>query len=188
MSSSEMKQSQSQTHKHKSKTKTIRKNELKEENLRVITPLKIMEPDTTEYVAVKAEDYLFANDFIYGGTSSKGFGNDATMENLSISFEKKPWSRLEMTIRLKKLNEWIDEKREEWIKLHPEKEETTLSVFFENLRRELIEKVRSGELTKQKMILYDTDLRKITNIPSLHIEYDTTEMTFKYSFDNKRKS
>jgi hypothetical protein len=176
------------------KTKTSRKTidtsggSIGNEHSRIITPLKIMEPDTTEYVAVKAEDYLFANDLIYGGTSSKGFGNDATMEHLSLSFEKKPWSRLEMTIRIKKLTEWIEEQKIEWINLYPEKNEMKIYELFENLQKELLEKIRSGTINKQKVIIYNIELRKITGITNVHLDPETLSYRIEHKEPKKRFS
>lgn len=172
----------------KTTTKTLRKRggESSSGNSRVITPLKILEvveTEPSEYIAVKAEDYGFAEDFIFGGKTSKDFENDPTMESLSLSFEKRHWNRLEKQIRIKKLNEWIDEQ----LKLNLSLDETknkSLETLFGNLREELIQRTNSGEFYKDKSIIYDIEERKITSIPSIIFDFES--MTYRIDLSRKR--
>jgi hypothetical protein len=170
-------QSQSQSQSHR---KTLRRTTNPLENQRVaITPLKIMEvyEPETDYVSVKAEDYSFASELIFGGETSKDFGNDPMMESMSVSFEKKPWNRLDMSIRLKKLEEWISELQKEY-------PQESMSDTILTLHEELQRRIRSGELNKHKYIIYDTESRRITSIPCVVLDIDSCS----YSIDLRKKS
>ena len=94
------------------------------------------------------------------------------LEQERISNKKEPWSKLDKTVKIKKLHEFVDRLT---------KDKSLSSAEAKNLKRYLATSLDKNRLQRVRDVAYDKDTGKVKNIPALHFNSTTRKFTLKRS-------
>lgn len=97
---------------------------------------------------------------------------DAFLEKESIQSKNEPWSKLDKTIKLKKLNDYANQICDEY-ELSPTELKT--------LKKDLSSYIDKKQLQKVKDVTYDKESGIINSIPNLKFNKNTRKFTMKKS-------
>lgn len=97
---------------------------------------------------------------------------DIFLEKESILNKSEPWNKLDKTIKIKKINEYVNALTKEY-KLN--------LTEIKNIKKQLIDALDKKQLMKVKDIQYDKENGIIKNIPNLHFNSSTRKFTLKKS-------
>ena len=87
-------------------------------------------------------------------------------------FRSEPWSKLDKTIKIKKLDDYVSRMAEE---------HTLTIVESMTLRKYLATSLDRKKLQRVKDVIYDKSIGAIKSIPSLYFNPDTRKFTLKRS-------
>jgi len=97
---------------------------------------------------------------------------DIFLEKESILNKSEPWNKLDKTIKIRKLNDYVN-------MLSKEHKLNTLEI--KNIKKQLMDALDKKQLIKVKDIQYDKENGIIKNIPNLHFNSTTRKFTLKKS-------
>lgn len=97
---------------------------------------------------------------------------DMLLEKESNMNKSEPWSKLDKTIKLNKINDYINTLT---------KEHKLNSIEIKNVKKELHNALDKKQLQRIKDINYDKESGIINNIPNLHFNKNTRKFTMKRS-------
>lgn len=97
---------------------------------------------------------------------------DMLLEKESNMNKSEPWSKLDKTIKLNKINDYINTLT---------KEHKLNSIEIKNVKKELHNALDKKQLQRIKDINYDKESGVINNIPNLHFNKNTRKFTMKRS-------
>ena len=106
-------------------------------------------------------------------TDAKGI-EEALTNELKLN-SKEPWSKMDKTIKIKKLEDYVD-------KLTLEKNLSTTEKDI--LLKYLVDCLDRNRLVRVKDVIYDKEKEYIKNIPFLHFNHSTRHFTLKRSQKN----
>lgn len=97
---------------------------------------------------------------------------DMLLEKECIMNKAEPWSKLDKTIKLNKLNDYVGALI---------KEHKLTSTEVKTIKKELHNAVDKKQLQRVKDVHYDKETGTINNIPNLHFNKNTRKFTMKRS-------
>lgn len=97
---------------------------------------------------------------------------DMLLEKESNMNKSEPWSKLDKTVKLNKLNNYIELLT---------KEHKLNSTEIKLIKKELHNALDKKQLQKVKDVIYDKETGEINNIPNLHFNKTTRKFTMKRS-------
>jgi hypothetical protein len=97
---------------------------------------------------------------------------DMILERESNLNKAEPWSKLDKTVKLNKLNEYVS---------FLTKEHKLTNTEIKTIKKELHNALDKKQLQRVKDVNYDKDTGHIKNIPNLHFNKNTRKFTMKRS-------
>lgn len=147
-------------------------------NSTLYTKVRMSKNDVQELKNIKYKNMLLSG--INGNTTeaskthalSDTSNIDAFLEKESIQSKNEPWSKLDKTIKLKKLNDYANQICDEY-ELSPTELKT--------LKKDLSSYIDKKQLQKVKDVTYDKESGIINSIPNLKFNKNTRKFTMKKS-------
>lgn len=130
---------------------------------------KVSNRNSKEPLAKDSQD--ITNELVKGDINLNGCEIAETVETKDVS-DTKSWGKLEQDVKLRKLMSYAAKLKE-----RDQLEEAR----FKLLKSALIFGLTKRKLTKKTDVIYDTELKEITDIPSL--KYDTNDEVYRLDYD-----
>lgn len=129
--------------------------------------------DCQELKNIKYKSMLLSNNLDINPTIKDDINNiDIFLEKESNLNKSEPWNKLDKTIKLKKIDDYV---------VYLSKEHKLNSSEIKNIKKQLMDALDKKQLTKVKDIQYDKENGIIKNIPHLHFNTNTRKFTLKRS-------
>lgn len=122
---------------------------------------------------IKYKTMLLSNNLDLNPNVKDDINNiDIFLEKESIFNKSEPWNKLDKTVKIKKINEYVNTLT---------KEHKLNLTEIKNIKKQLMDALDKKQLMKVKDIQYDKEIGIIKNIPNLHFNSTTRKFTLKKS-------